>query len=88
MSSTVLNLEKQLPDILRALKRQEKVVVSYGKKKLALIQPLAEDVAPKAVYPEGDIRNDPLFGIWKDREDMADPAAYVRSIREKRRYDF
>lgn len=81
MSSSVLDLQKQLPDILRALKRKEKIVVSYGKKKLALIQPISEAEPPKKTYPEGDLRNSPLFGIWKDREDMADPAAYVRSIR-------
>ncbi|MFM8898401.1 MAG: hypothetical protein ACKOF9_00395 [Burkholderiales bacterium] len=28
--------------------------------------------------------NDPLFGMWRDREDMADVAAYVRRIREPR----
>lgn len=78
MTTSVLDLEKQLPEVLRALKRKEKIVVSYGKKKRAVIEPI----------PEDDIRNSPLFGIWRDREDMADPAAYVRSIREKRRYDF
>ena len=28
--------------------------------------------------------NDPLFGMWRDREDMADVAGYVRSIRAPR----
>jgi hypothetical protein len=27
---------------------------------------------------------DPLFGMWRDREDMADVAAYLRSIRASR----
>ena len=28
--------------------------------------------------------DDPLFGMWRDREDMADVAGYVRSIRTDR----
>ncbi len=28
--------------------------------------------------------NDPAFGIWRDREDMADVEAYVRKLRAPR----
>jgi hypothetical protein len=28
--------------------------------------------------------DDPLFGMWRDREDMADVAGYVRRIRASR----
>ena len=28
--------------------------------------------------------DDPLFGMWRDREDMADVAAYLRGIRADR----
>ena len=28
--------------------------------------------------------DDPLFGMWRDREDMADVAGYARSIRASR----
>jgi hypothetical protein len=27
---------------------------------------------------------DPLFGMWHDRQDMADVASYIRSIRSSR----
>jgi hypothetical protein len=27
------------------------------------------------------VTDDPLFGMWRDREDMADVAGYIRSIR-------
>ena len=33
---------------------------------------------------EGFTTDDPAFGIWRDREDMADVAAYVRKIRQPR----
>ena len=29
-------------------------------------------------------QDNPLFGMWRDREDMADVAAYVRNIRAPR----
>jgi hypothetical protein len=29
----------------------------------------------------------PAFGMWADREDMADPNEWRRSLREKRRAD-
>jgi hypothetical protein len=30
------------------------------------------------------VADDGLFGMWRDREDMADVAAYIRSIRSPR----
>jgi hypothetical protein len=32
----------------------------------------------------GDFADDPLFGMWRDREDMADVAGYVRQLRASR----
>ncbi len=38
-----------------------------------------------AVLPaEEFVSDDPLFGMWRDREDMADVAGYIRSIRLSR----
>ncbi len=31
-----------------------------------------------------DFASDPLFGMWRDREDMADVADYVRQLRASR----
>lgn len=31
-----------------------------------------------------DFADDPLFGMWRDREDMADVAGYIRQIRASR----
>jgi hypothetical protein len=33
---------------------------------------------------EAPARDDPAFGMWRDREDMADVAAYTRRIRAPR----
>jgi hypothetical protein len=31
-----------------------------------------------------DLSNNPMVGMWSDREDMRDVAAYVRNLREPR----
>lgn len=41
-------------------------------------------VQPAAQAADGFKTDDPAFGIWRDREDMADVAAYVRRIRAPR----
>ena len=38
----------------------------------------------QAAAAEEFVTDDPAFGIWRDREDMADVAAYVRKIRQPR----
>jgi len=44
-----------------------------------------EEEAPSAAQAtEAFVTDDPAFGIWRDREDMADVAAYVRKIRAGR----
>jgi hypothetical protein len=37
-----------------------------------------------AALAEEFLTDDPLFGMWRDREDMADVAGYIRSIRAPR----
>lgn len=43
-----------------------------------------EEEAQAAAPTEEFVTDDPAFGIWRDREDMADVAAYVRKIRQPR----
>ncbi len=79
MDDSILDLKKQMPDIVRALKRRERVVVSYDGGSLAVIQPISE-------MKVENLRANPLFGIWKDRKDLEDPDAVVRSWRKGRDY--
>ena len=37
-----------------------------------------------AQAPETFVTNDPAFGIWRDREDMADVHTYLRELRVAR----
>lgn len=44
-----------------------------------------ETVATQTVHtPETFVTDDPAFGIWRDREDMADVPAFVRQLRATR----
>ena len=43
-----------------------------------------EEEAQAVAVSEEFATDDPLFGMWRDREDMADVAGYVRSIRASR----
>jgi hypothetical protein len=50
----------------------------------ALVTVRIEEEAHVAASPEAFVTDDPAFGIWRDREDMTDVAAYVRKIRQPR----
>lgn len=39
---------------------------------------------PVKAQGEAKFANDPLFGMWRDRDDMADVAGYIRTIRAPR----
>jgi hypothetical protein len=44
-----------------------------------------EEEAQEAAQDQAEeFADDPLFGMWRDREDMADVAGYVRKLRASR----
>jgi hypothetical protein len=45
---------------------------------------IEQEEAQAAAPAEEFVTDDPLFGMWRDRDDMADVAGYVRSIRASR----
>ena len=45
---------------------------------------IEQDSAEPAGPTEAFVTDDPAFGIWHDREDMADVQAYVRRLRASR----
>jgi antitoxin (DNA-binding transcriptional repressor) of toxin-antitoxin stability system len=79
MKATTLDLRYKMKDILRAIDRGETVTVLYRGKEKARLVPIENK-------PETELKpsDHPFVGMWKDREDMKDPAAYVRKIREPR----
>ncbi len=43
-----------------------------------------ETLSPEQQAAVNELEQNPLFGIWRDRQDMVDVPAYVRSIRASR----
>ena len=80
MNATIVDLRYNMKHVLRAIDRGETVTVLYRGKERAKLTPIAP--APGTSTPK--TKDQPLFGLWKDRDDLADPAAYVRNLRQPR----
>jgi antitoxin (DNA-binding transcriptional repressor) of toxin-antitoxin stability system len=78
MKATIADVRYRLKDVLRAIDRGDTVTVLFrGKEKARLVPIAAKPTLSKA-------SDHPACGMWADREDMADPAAFVRTIRKNR----
>jgi antitoxin (DNA-binding transcriptional repressor) of toxin-antitoxin stability system len=80
MKATILDLRYRMKDVLRAIDRGETVTVLHRGKEKARILPIT-------AKKKATVADHPAFGMWADRKDMADPAAYVRKIRQPRYRD-
>lgn len=81
MKATVTDLKRNADKIIEAIERHETVTLSKRGKEIAQIVPTA------AGRETTSIRDNPAIGMWADREDMKDPAEYVRVMRRGRYRD-
>ncbi len=81
MKASIVDLRYHMKDVLRAIDRGETVTVLYRGKEKAKLVPINGETADK---PKMKVTDHPFFGMWKDREDMKDPSAWVRKIRRSR----
>ncbi|HEY3825882.1 MAG TPA: hypothetical protein VGL82_15060 [Bryobacteraceae bacterium] len=81
MNATIVDLRYNMKHVLRAIDRGETVTVLYRGKERAKLTP----IAPASGGGAPKTKDQPLFGLWKDREDMSDPASYLRRLRLPRR---
>jgi antitoxin (DNA-binding transcriptional repressor) of toxin-antitoxin stability system len=83
MNATIVDLRYRMKDVLRAIDRGEAVTILYRGKEKARLTPI-----PLASTPDGKgslkTKDQPLFGLWRDRDELADPVAHVRSLRQPR----
>ena len=84
MKASFVDLRKKSREVIRALKRNERVTVLYRGKPAAVMHPIAGERGEAAVKAE----DHPAFGIWADREDLKDVTAHVRQLRKGRVDDF
>ena len=78
MKASVLDLRYRMKDVLQAIDRGETVTVLYRGKEKASILPIANK------NEEARAQDQEFFGLWKNRPDLADPAALVRKLRQPR----
>ena len=74
-----VNVE-ELPAAWRAKLAAEPEAGSAARVTVRIEAETGDQELPAAVAPA----DDPLFGMWRDREDMADVAGYVRALRAPR----
>ena len=80
MKASFVDLRKKSNEVIRALNRNERVIVLYRGKPAAIMQPIGGE-SDRAI---GSAKDHPAFGLWADREDMKDVAAHVRQLRKGR----
>lgn len=81
MNATMLDFRSNMADIQGAISRRERVVVtSHGRPWAVMVAyEDAKDQMPSA-------KDLAAAGMWADREDLASPVDYVRTLRSKRRF--
>ena len=79
MEASVLDLRRKMSDIMSDIGRHEHVILTYRGRRRAVIIPLEEE--KQCQIRTADL---PAFGLWADRDEMADPVKYVEEIRKPR----
>ena len=79
MEASVLDLRNKMKKVLSAVDRHEHVTLTHRGKRRAVIIPWSK--TGKAKVKTADLA---AFGMWSDRPETADPAAYVETIRKPR----
>lgn len=67
-------LIKEIPSLPSEVKNQIGRIIERFKK---------DQAAEKKPVERIPLRDEPFFGMWADREDMADPVEWVRKIRRE-----
>ena len=79
MEITAKALRGRVKDVLACLDRGESVTITYrGKPRAKLV---GVDAGSRTESGGGDF---PAFGMWSDRDDLADVEAHVRNLRAAR----
>ena len=81
MEASVLDLRKKMREVMSAIDRRERVTLTHRGRRRAIIVPIGEAKPGKV-----KVTDLPAFGMWADRADQSDPAAYVNGIRKPRSF--
>jgi len=78
MTVTAKDLRLKTSEILKRVQRGDGITVTFRGK------PVARLLSIRGAEAERDLADYPAIGIWADRKEMKDPAAWVRKIRRPR----
>jgi antitoxin (DNA-binding transcriptional repressor) of toxin-antitoxin stability system len=81
MKASVLDLRKNMGEVLAAIERREHVTLTHRGKCKAIIIPAASENKNRL-----KVTDLPAFGMWRERDDFADVEKTVRKMREPRRF--
>jgi prevent-host-death family protein len=81
MEITTKQLRLESGRIISQVSNGQEITITYRGKPRAKIIPIAAKRAPVSQELENE-----LFGIWKDREDLANVEQFVRNIRKGRKF--
>ncbi len=77
MEASVLDLRREMGEVMSAIDRHEKVTLTCRGRRKAVIVPLKD--WKKETPKVADL---PAFGMWADRNDLDDVSAHIREIRK------
>src|ERR1700722_17556902 len=80
MNASIVDLRYRMKEVLRAIDRGETVTVLHRGTPKAVLMPISP-ASDKSMPKTAD---QPLFGMWNDREDLTDPASWLRNLRQPR----
>lgn len=80
MKATAKELRFHSKQLLDAVDRGDDVIITFRGKPCAKLVPYEDIKSRKKVSGEN-----PLFGIWRDRDDLEDVDGYVRELRKGRK---
>ena len=79
MEASILDLGKKMREVMAAIDRHERVILTRRGRRYAEIVSL-DEVETRKIR----VADLPAFGMWAGRTDMIDPVAYVSEIRPKK----
>lgn len=79
METSIRELRTSMKRIFDYVQQGEEVLVYLREKPIAKIVPIEKPMTPKEDYG---------FGMWRDRDKMADVDQYIRKLRKGRTHDF
>jgi antitoxin (DNA-binding transcriptional repressor) of toxin-antitoxin stability system len=86
MRASFVDLRTRSRELIEALRRNERITLLYRGKPAATVVPIGEDGGGDNGDgpPPVKAADHPAFGLWADRDDLSDPAAWVRRQRAER----